>query len=75
MDAILSFLKGFGSAIIGLIDFLVGFISDIVYLVQVTGRALAQIPTYLSWMPPQVSALLIAIITIAVIYKITGREG
>ena len=75
MDAVISFFQGIGNAITSAIDFVVSLISDIVYMIQLTGKFLAQLPGYFSWMPPEISALLLVLFAIVVIYKILGREG
>lgn len=41
--------------------------SDLVYLVGLTGKFLAQIPAYFSWLPPQLVTLLVTIFAIIVI--------
>lgn len=74
MQAILDFLGSIGGAIVAAFDFLVSLIMDLVYLVQITGKMLAQIPLYFSWMPPAISAIVITAVTIAVLYKILGRD-
>lgn len=75
MSAILEFLKGIGSAIVAVFEFIIGLVQDIVYLVQLTGSMLAQLPKLLSWLPAPVTAILLSIFTIVVLYKILGREG
>lgn len=74
MQALISFVEGIGSAITAFFDFVFSLISDIVYLVQLTGRMLAQIPGYFSWLPAPVLAVLVTAVTIAVLYKVLGRE-
>lgn len=75
MDAILEFFKGIGDGIVAVFDFLIGIINDLVYIVQLTGKFLAQIPAYFSWLPPELLAIIVSIFAIVVIYKILGREG
>lgn len=75
MNAVVSFFKGIGDAITSAFDFLISLISDIVYMIQLTGKFLAQLPRYFSWMPAEISALLLILFAIVVIYKILGREG
>lgn len=75
MDALLQFFKGIGNAITSVIDFVIGFFQDLVYLIQLTGRFLAQIPNYFSWLPSVVVTMLIVLFSIVVVYKILGREG
>lgn len=75
MDAILNFFSGIADAISSLFDFVFGIVSDLVYLVGLTGKFLAQIPAYFSWLPSQLVTLLVTIFAIVVLYKILGREG
>lgn len=74
MKALIAFVEGIGSAITGFFDFVFSLISDIVYLVQLTGRMLAQIPRYFSFLPAPVLAVIVTAVTIAVLYKVLGRE-
>lgn len=74
MSELIAFIKGIGAAIRGFFAFVFSLIEDIIYLVQLTGRMLAQIPSFFSWLPPPILALIITAITIAVLYKVLGRE-
>lgn len=75
MDVIIDFLTGIGEAIVTAFEFVVSFFSDIVYVIQLTGKFLAQIPIYFSWLPGELLGLLVIIFGVVVIYKILGREG
>lgn len=75
MDAVVSFFKGIGNAIVSVFDFVISFFQDLIYVIQLLGKFLGQLPQYLSWMPSSVSGLLITLFAIVVIYKILGREG
>lgn len=75
LDAIIGFLSGLVDLFVGIVDFVIGLIGDLAYLAQITGKAVAAIPSYFSWVPPQVLALLLSIFTVVVLYKILGREG
>lgn len=75
MDALLQFFQGIGTAITSIFDFIFSMVSDLVYLVGLTGKFLAHIPSYFSWLPPQLLTLLVSIFSIVVLYKIFGREG
>lgn len=74
MDAILGFFEGIANAITGAFEFLISIVQDIVYLVQLTGRMLVQIPMMLTWVPSPVLAILSIGITVAVLFKVLGRE-
>lgn len=75
MKAIADFLQAIGNAIVAAIDFVVGFFQDIVYIIQLTGKVLVQIPSYFSWLPAELLAIILTIFAVVVIYKILGREG
>lgn len=75
MDGLLAFFQGIGDTISSVVSFVISFFEDVVYIVQLTGKMLAQIPSYFSWIPAEFLALIITIFSIIVIYKITGREG
>ena len=75
MKAIADFLQAIGNAILSAIDFVVGFFQDIVYIIQLTGKVLSQIPSYFSWLPSELLAIILTIFAVVVIYKILGREG
>lgn len=74
MDTIISFFSGIADAVTGFFSFLFSIVSDIVYLVQLTGKILLQIPAFFFWLPDQVLGLLVTILTIAVLYKVLGRD-
>lgn len=75
MNALLDFLKGIGNAIVSVIDFVMGLFEDLVYMIKLLGQVVLNIPNYFSWLPPQILALIVLIISIVVVYKILGREG
>ena len=75
MRAIIGFFSGLVDVLGGIVDFVIGLIGDLVYLAQITAKAVASIPSYFSWVPPQVLALLLSIFAVVVLYKILGREG
>lgn len=75
MDVIIEFIQGIGEAIVTAFDFVVSFFSDIIYVIELTGKFLAMIPVYFSWLPPELLAMLVIIFGVVVIYKILGREG
>lgn len=75
MNAILEFFAGVGDLLRGAVEFLIGVIADIVYLAQLTAKAVAAIPSYFALLPSPVVGLLTTIFAVVVIYKILGREG
>lgn len=75
MQAILDFLKNIVDTVIFLIDFVIGLIRDIVYLVQLTGKILTSIPSYFSWLPSNLLSLITIVFVVVALYKVLGREG
>lgn len=75
MTAIINFIQGIAAGVQAAIDFLLSMIQDVAYVVQLTAEFVAQIPTYLSFLPAPVVALIVSIFAVVVIYKILGREG
>lgn len=74
MQVIIDFFKGIGDVITSCIDFLIDFIADIVYVIELTGKFVLQIPEYFSWLPAQVLSVIVLIFAVVVIYKVLGRE-
>lgn len=70
-----SFLEAIGDAILFGVQYLVDFMSDIAYVIRLTGEFVADIPQYFSWLPSQIVAIIVSLFSIVVIYKIIGREG
>lgn len=75
MDAIIAFFNGIGDTISSVISFIISFFEDIVYVVKLTAKMLADIPSFFSWIPAEFIAIIVTIFSIIVIYKIMGREG
>lgn len=75
MDGIINFLSGIGDAIVAVIDFVISFFKDLIYMIQLLGKFLAQIPYYFSWLPGELLAIVVLIFGVVVVYKILGREG
>lgn len=55
-------------------EFVIDFFADFVYIIQITGKFVAQIPTYFSWLPAPILTLVVSIFGVVVIYKVLGRE-
>lgn len=75
LETIKNFFLSFANIITSLVDFVVGFIEDIVYVVKLCGSFVAKIPLLFAWLPPQAIALIVIIFSVVVIYKVLGREG
>lgn len=58
-----------------LFEFVIEFFNDVVYIIRLTAQFVARIPSYFSWLPSEVVALIVSIFAVVVIYKVLGREG
>lgn len=56
-------------------DFIINLFEEIVYIIGILGSVIVNIPSYFTWLPASVLALIVLAIGIVVVYKIAGREG
>lgn len=75
MRSLIKLLKNIGKIITTIVTFVISFFKDLVYVIELTGKFLAQLPSYFSWLPTELLTILLVIFSIVVIYKILGREG
>lgn len=75
MQALLEFFQTAFGPIFTLFDWAISFWSDLIYMIGLTGKFLANIPIYFAWMPSRYVTTLYMLFCIVVVYKILGREG
>lgn len=75
LQTIADFFLGLVDIITSLIEFVVGMITDLVYVVTLCSSFVLKIPTYFAWLPDVAVTLIVTTFGIVVIYKILGREG
>lgn len=75
MNAVIKFFAGLGDVLRGAVELLIGLIADLLYIIQLTAKAVSAIPSYFGMLPSSVVALLTTIFAVVVLYKIFGREG
>lgn len=75
MKALIDTLTGIGKAIMSAINFVVSTIQDLVYIVKMLTGVISDMPAYFGWLPSAIVTLLLSIISIAIIYKVIGRDG
>lgn len=68
-------LVAIGDFFTTVIDFVIAFFRDLVYMVKLVGQTVESLPSYLSWLPEGLVGLILAIFAVVIIYKILGREG
>lgn len=75
LETIANFFTGIADVVTSLIDFVVGIVTDLVYVVTLCNEFVMKIPAYFAWLPSSVITVIVTIFAIVVIYKILGREG
>lgn len=75
MQTLIDFVKSITDVIAAVIDFVIGLFQDLIYMIQLLGQVLLNIPNYFMWLPAEALALIVLTIGVVVIYKILGREG
>lgn len=75
LSTLKEYIVGIGELFISLYHFVLDFFQDVVYVVKLTAKFVANIPNYFSWLPSSVVALIVSIFAVVVIYKVLGREG
>lgn len=75
MQALLDFFYHLGNTISNLIGFVLNFIKDLFYIIELLGNFVISIPSMIGWLPSACISLTITAFSIVVIYKVMGREG
>lgn len=57
-----------------IVDFIIDFFADLVYVIQLVGETIVQIPDYLGAFPTVLVTSVLVLVGVAVIFKILGRE-
>lgn len=74
MQAIINFFTGIADVFGKIIDFVIDFFSDLVFVIATLGQFVLEIPGYFVWLPGEIIALIVTIFSIVVIYMILGRK-
>lgn len=75
MQVITDILFNLGDVAITCFEFLFETVEGLAYCVRLTAYFISNIPNYFGWLPPEFLAIVVLIFSIAVVYKILGREG
>lgn len=57
-----------------IVDFVIDFFEDLVYVIELVGETVKDIPSYLDFFPPVIVTGVLALVGVAVVFKILGRE-
>lgn len=74
-DSILSTLDSIGSFFTWIWDLLVSYFNELINFFSMVAVVFSNIGAYISWLPVYITGTVSTIITIAILYKILGREG
>lgn len=75
MGQIIRFFKTLIDLLVGVVQFVVKLMGDLVMVVNLLGETVNSLPMAFAWLPGTVVTLLIALFAVVVIYKFLGREG
>ena len=75
MQAIINFFVTLGDVIVSIVEFVVKFFKDLIYVIGLLGNLLVSLPAMIGWLPSACISLVVTTFSIVVIYKIMGREG
>lgn len=75
MTALVDFFKGFADIVSSLVNFVIGIIQDLLYVIGLLGSLVIKIPDMIGWLPSACITLTVTLFSIVLIYKILGREG
>lgn len=57
-----------------IVDFVLDFFEDLVYVIELVGETVTDIPDYLDAFPTVLVTGVLALVGVAVVFKILGRE-
>lgn len=76
MQTLVDILNSIGEGLKTAIDFLGGFIEDLVKMAEMLAEGMATVPVWLGYFfPEELVFILVTVFAIVVIYKLLGREG
>lgn len=74
LQQIFDVLGNIVSFITGIVDFVLDFIRDLGYIISTISLVAGNFTTYISWLPAGMVIMIGILISIAVIYKVAGRD-
>ncbi len=74
LQGILDFFQMIVDTFTAVIDFIVSFFSDLVYLVTSLADTAVKFPTYISWLPSVLITALVTAVALLIILRVAGRD-
>lgn len=75
MGAIIRMLKSLVQLIISLVKFIPVILKDFIIVIELVLNTLTSLPTLFIVFPSVLSAILMSVFGVVIIYKVLGREG
>lgn len=75
LGQIIEFFTNIGDVITSIINFVIQHYKNLLFMYKLLFKFLASIPSFFTWLPSPFMTVLLVIFSVAVIYKILGREG
>lgn len=74
MQAIIDFFKSIAEFFSSVVNFVITIVSDLISMIQTIGKVVLKIPDYLGFLPAALVGILVAGISVVVLYKVLGRS-
>ena len=74
MEALANLLAGIGEAIFIGVSWIVDTVESTIYILRLLAYFAANIPRYFAWLPGEFIGIIVFLFSVAVIYKVMGRE-
>lgn len=74
MQNLINIFTSFFDILKGIVDFIIGFFRDIVYIIKTLGDFIIKAPLMFGFLPPAVLGLFLVALSVVVIYKVVGRD-
>lgn len=70
----ISILTSIFDFLVNIFNFIVHIVQEIIFVIKTTAAVLSSLGNFFFFLPVTVSAILISLITLAIAYKIAGRD-
>lgn len=74
MNAITQFFEDIANFFVTVVDFVIGLIEDLIFVVMTLGNFLSHIPEYFGWLPGTALILVVGTFSVVVIYMVLNRK-
>lgn len=75
METLINFFSGIGDSIVSAFEYIIDTVSGLAYCVRLLSYFAAKIPDYFGWLPSEFVVIIGLVFSVAIVYKVLGREG